>query len=139
MGTLSCTTEPKLSMIRLKDSKHGTTKSAEQSSLMTIIREEDRLLGLRMIKTLISNPDTEIRSTKHPIDRTASIQIKTEIQTEIDSTLRTDQIILGPMDPTTASKLSITSMLDQRILILNTTKISTEQQSAYTQLSPIHR
>ena len=79
MDTLSCTAEPKPMMMRLKNNRHGTTKSAEQSSLMTTTREEDRTLGLRIIRTSIGNPDTEIRTTGHPIDKLASTQIGTGI------------------------------------------------------------
>ena len=124
MDTLSCIEEPKLSMTRLKDNRHENTKSAGQSSLMITINEEDRTLGLRTIKISVSNPDTETRTTRQPIEKLASTQIGTEIQTQIDSILKTDQVILGPMDPTSGSRLSIsiTSMQDQRILILSTTK-----------------
>ena len=122
MDTLPCTAEPKLSMIRLEDNKHGTTRSAEQLSLMITIREEDLTLGLRIIRTSISNSDTGIRTTRHPIDRLASTQIETEIQAQIDSFIKIDRTTLGPTDPTTVSRLSITSMLDQKIQIPNTTK-----------------
>ena len=88
------------------------TKSAAQSSLMITINEEDRNLGLRIIKISVSNPDTETRTTGHPINKLASTQIGTETQTQIDNITRTDQATPGPMDPTTANKLSITSMLD---------------------------
>ena len=74
MDTLSCTAEPNLSMIRLKDNRDGTTKSAKQSSLMITIDEEDRILGLRKINISISNPDTETKTTRHPTDRLASTQ-----------------------------------------------------------------
>ena len=124
MDTLSCTAEPNLSMIRLKDSRDGTTKSAKQSSLMITIDEEDRTLGLRKIDISISNPDKETKTTRHPTDRLASTQIGTEIQTQIDSTSKTDQAIPGITDQITGNKLSITSMLDQRILILSTTETS---------------
>ena len=121
--TLS-TAEPKLSMIRLKDNRHGTTKSAEQSSLMTTTNEEDRTLGLRIIKNSVSNPDTETRTTRHPTDRLASTQIGTEIQTQIDNSNKPDQVTTGRTDQITVNKLSITSMLDQRTLILSTTETS---------------
>ena len=110
--------------MRLKDNRHGITKSAEQYSLMTTIREEDRTLGLRITKTSISNPDTGIRTTRHPIDKMASTQIGTEIQTQIDNSNKTDQVNLGTTDQITVSRLSITSMLDQKTLILSTTEIS---------------
>ena len=126
-------------MIRLKDNKLETTKSAAQSSLMTTINEEDRTLGLRIIRNSISNPDTETRTTRHPIDKLASTHMGTEIQTQIDSVIKTDQTTLGTTDQIFVSRLSITSMLDRRILILNTIKTSTDQQSTYTQLSSIHR
>ena len=124
MDTLSCTAEPKLSMIRLKDKRHGITKSAEQSSLKTKAKEEDRTLGLRITKISFSNPDMGTRATRHPTDRLASTQIGTETQTQIDNIIKTDQTTPGPMGPTTVNKLSITSMLDRRILILSTTKTS---------------
>ena len=62
-------------MMRLKDSRHGTTKSAAQSSLMITTNEEDRTLGLRITKISIRNPDTAIRTTRHPIDKLASTLI----------------------------------------------------------------
>ena len=104
MDTLSCTAELKRIMIRLKDNRHEITKSAVQSALMITINEEDRTLGLRIIKITVSNPGTETRTTKHPIGRLALTQIGTEIRTKIDSTFKTDQIILGQIDPRTASK-----------------------------------
>ena len=122
MDTLSCTAELKPSMTKLKDNRHGTTRSAEQYSLMTTINEEDRTLGLTITRISVSNPDTKTRTTRQPIDKMASTLIGTEIQIHIDSTLKTDRVILGPMDPTTVSRLSITSMLDRRILILSTKK-----------------
>ena len=139
MDTLSCIAEPKLSMIRLKDNRHEITKSATQSSLMITINEEYRTLGLRIIKISVSNPDTEIRTTRHPIDKLVSTQIGTETQTQIDNITRTDQATPGTTDQITVSRLSITSMLDQRPLISVQQKLSTEQQSAYAQLSSIHR
>ena len=57
-----------------------------------------------------------------PIDKLASTQTGTEIHTHIDSVIKLDQVTLGQTDRTTVSKLSITSMLDQRTQILNTTK-----------------
>ena len=42
------------------------------------------------------------------------------------------------MDQITDSKLNITSMLDQRTQIPNTTNLSAEQQSTYTQLSSVY-
>ena len=124
MDTLSCTAEPKPMMMRLENNRHGITKSAAQSSLMITINEEDRTLGLRITKTSISNPDTGIRTTRHPIDKMASTQIGTEIQTQIDNSNKTDQVTLGTTDQTNVSRLSITSTLDQRTLILSTTETS---------------
>ena len=123
MDPLSCTAEPKPTMIRLKDNRHAIT-SAAQSSLMITINEEDQTLGLRITKTSISNPDTGIRTTRHPIDKMASTQIGTEIQTQTDNSNKTDQVTLGTTDQITVRRLSITSMLDQRTLILSTTEIS---------------
>ena len=68
-------------MIRLKDNKLELTKNAAQSALMITINEEDRTLGLRTLKISISNPDTETRKTRHPIDKLASTQIGAEIKT----------------------------------------------------------
>ena len=124
MDTLSCTAELKPMMMRLKDSRNGTTKSAAQSSLMITIDEEDRILGLRIIKTSVSNPETAIRATRHPIDKMVSTQIETEIQTQIDNSNKTDQVTLGTTDQITVNRLSITSMLDQRTLILSTIETS---------------
>ena len=64
--------------MRLKENRHGITKSAAQFSLMITINEEDRTLGLRIIKISGSNPDTETRTTRHPTDRLASTQIGTK-------------------------------------------------------------
>ena len=124
MATLSCTAEPKLSMIRLRDNRHEITKNTAETSLMITINEEDRTLGLRITKIPVSNPDTETRTTRHPINKLASIQIGAEIQTQIDKVTRSDQATPGTMDQITVSKLSVTSMLDQRILILSTTETS---------------
>ena len=120
-------------MIRLRDNRHEITKNAVQPSLMTIINEDDRTLGLRKIRTSISNTDTETRTTRHPFDSLASTQIGTEIQTQIDSITKTDQATPGTTDRITVNKLNITSLLDQRILILNTTKTF---QRATTYLHP---
>ena len=125
MDTLSCTAKPKLSIIRLKYNRHGTTKSAEQYSLMTTIREEDQNLGFRIIKSSVSNPDAETRTTRHPTERLASTQIGTEIPPLIDNiTNKPDQVTLGTTDQITVNKLCITSTLDQRTLILSTTETS---------------
>ena len=124
MDTLSYTAEPKLSMIRLRDNRHGITKSAAQSSLMITLNEENRTLGLRITKISISNPDTETRTTRHPTDGLTSTQIGTEIQTQIDNSSKPDQVTLGPADPTTVSRLSIASMLGKRTLIHSTTETS---------------
>ena len=124
MDTLSCIAEPKLSMTRLKDNRHGITKNAAQSSLMTTINEEDRTLGLRIIKISVNNPDTTIRTTRHPIDKLASTQIGTATPTRIDSINKPDQVTPGTRDQITVSRLSITSTLDRRILVLSTTGTS---------------
>ena len=108
-----CTADLKPTMIILRDNRNGTTRSAEQFSLMTTIREEDRTLGLRTLRISIRNPYTVIRTTRHPISKPASTQIEAEIQTQIDSIIKTDQVIFGPMDAITLSKLSINSMIDE--------------------------
>ena len=107
----------KASMIRLKNKRRYN-----QSSLMTTIREEARSLGVRIVKISVSNPDTEARTTRHPINELAPTQIGTEIQTQIDNFNKPDQATPGTTDQITVIRLSITSMLDQRILILSTTK-----------------
>ena len=112
MDTLSCTADPKPTMMNIKDNRHGTTKNAEQSSLMTTTREEDRTLGFTIIKNLVSNPDTETRSTRHPIDKLALTQIGTEIQTQIGSINKTYQATPGKTDQTTVSRLNITPIPD---------------------------
>ena len=116
MDTLSCTAEPKLSMIRLKVNKLETTRSAAQSSLIVTTNEEDLTLGLKTLRISISNPDTEIKATRHLFDKMAS--------TRLDSIVKRDEVVLvlGPMDPITVSKLNMTLTLDQRILILSTTE-----------------
>ena len=55
-------------------------------------------------------------------DQLASIQIGAEIQTQIDNFNQTNQATDGTTDPPTVSKLSITSMLNQRTEMLNTIK-----------------
>ena len=122
MDTLLWKAELEPMMMRLKNNRHGTAKSAEQSSLRTAIGEEDRTLGLRMITISVSNPDTESRTTRHPIDKLTSTQIGTEIQTQRDNSEKPDQATPGPTDQITINKLSITSLLDQRILIFSTIK-----------------
>ena len=122
MDTCSCTAELKPMMVRSRNSRHEIIRSAEQFPFMTIMREEDLIFGLRTLRTLISSPVTEIRIIRHPIDKLASIQMATEIQTLIDSITKTDHATLGTTDPTIDSKLSITLMLDQRTQTLNTIK-----------------
>ena len=95
MDTLSCTAELKPTILRLKDNSHGTTKNAAQFSLMTTLREEDLTLGLRILRILNSNTDTEIITIRHPMDKMLSTQIGTEIQTQIDIVTETHQAILG--------------------------------------------
>ena len=109
-------------MMRIKDNRLGTTKSVEQFSLMIMIKQEDRILGLTTLRTSISNPDTENRPIRHPINKLASFEIGTETQTQISTITKVDQLTLGTTDPTTVSKLSITSVLDQRNQTLNTIK-----------------
>ena len=124
METLSYTAEPKLTIMRSKDKRQEITESAAQSSLMITINEEDLTLGLRTLKISISNPDTEIRTIRHSIEKPASTQIGTEIQTQIVNTTKTDQATPGTTGQITVSRLSITSMLEQRILLLSTTETS---------------
>ena len=121
MDTTSCTAELKPMMIRSKDSRLELIKSAEQFSLLTITKEADRILGLRTLKFLFSNPDKGIRIIKNPIAKMASTQIGTE--TQIDSNAQIDQTTHEPTEHTTGNKLSITSTLNMKPLILNTTKI----------------
>ena len=85
-------------------------------------KRKDRTLGFRITKISISNPDTENRITRHPIDKLASTHIGTEIQTHIDNSNKPDQATPGTTDQITVNKLSITSTLDQRALILSTTE-----------------
>ena len=122
MDTLSCTAEGKLLLIRLRDNRHEIAKIAAQSSLMITINEEDRTFGFRIIKISVSNPDTETRTTRHPFNKLASTQIGKEIQTETDDFNKPDQATPGTTDQITVTRLSITSMLDQRILIVCTTR-----------------
>ena len=114
--------ELKLTIMRLRDSRLGTLKSVKQFSLMITIKGEDLILGRRKLRNLISNPDTEIKTIRHPIDKLPSTQTGTEIQTPIDPIIKTYQATPGTTDQTTNSKLSFTSTLDQRILILSTEK-----------------
>ena len=124
IDTLSCTAEPKLTMMKLRDNRHEITESAEQSSLMITINGEDLTLGLRIIKISVSNPDTETRTIRHPFDKLASTQIETEIQTQMDSITKTDRTIPATTDHIAVSRLSITLMLNQKTQtqILNTTE-----------------
>ena len=110
--------------MRLKENRHGITKSAAQISLMITINEEDRTLDLRIIKISGSNPDTETRTNRHRTDRLASTQIGTGIQTQIDSASKPNQATPGTTDQITVNKLGITSMLDQRTRTLKTTETS---------------
>ena len=122
MDTLSCTAEPKISTMKVKDNKLEITRSAGQSSFMIIRNEEDRTLDPGKIKISISNPDTETRRIRHPIDKLASTPIGTETRIRIDIITKTDQATPGTTDQITVSRLSITSMLNHRILILSATK-----------------
>ena len=79
-------------------------------------------MGLRTLRTLFSNPDTEIKTIRHPNEKLASTQTGTEIQTQIDSITKAEQVTLGTTDPTNVSELSITSVLDQRTQTLITKK-----------------
>ena len=103
--------------------RQQTQNTQEQFSLMITIKENDLTLSLRILRILFSNPDTEIRTITYTnINKLASTQIGTEIQTQIDTFTKTDQATLATKGQKTDSKLSITSTLDQRILILNTIK-----------------
>ena len=62
----------------------------------------------QITQNLTSNSNTEIRTTRHPIDKLASTEIGTEIQTQIDSIIKTDQATPGTTDQTTDRKLGIT-------------------------------
>ena len=115
MDTPLCTAELEPTMKRLKDNRLGTTKSVQRSSLMFTIKEEDLILGLKTLRIFFSNPDTESKTIRHPTDKLASTTTRTEIQTQIDSITKADHVIPGTMEEITVSKLSITSMLDQRI------------------------
>ena len=61
------------------------------------------------------NNQTPYRQTSFNLD-------KTDFQTQMDKINQIDRVTLGATDPTTGSKLSIISTLDQRSLILSTTK-----------------
>ena len=87
---------------------------------MTITKEKDQFLGLRTLRYSISNPDKEIRRIRHPIDKLASTQTGTEIQTQIENKIKIDQVTPGPMDP--VSKPSVSSMLNKKSQVLNTIK-----------------
>ena len=114
MDTPLCTAEPKPTMMGLIHNRLGTTTSVEQFSLVIPIKENDVILGLRTLRTLFTNPVTEIKTIRHPNEKLASTQTGTEIETQKDSTTRADQITLGTTDTTNVSELSITSVLDQR-------------------------
>ena len=86
-----------------------------------------------------SDQQTEMKTTRHPIDKLASTQIGIDIGPEIDNSTKTHQATLGTADQITVSRLSITTVLDQRIPILSKARLSTEQQSTYSQLSSIHQ
>ena len=122
MDTPSCTVELQPTMMKLEDNRHKIIKSAAQSSLMTTIKEEYLTLDIRTLRIPISNPDTETRTIRETIDKLASTLIGAEIRTQINSIIKTDQVTLGLMDQIAGNKLSISSILDQRTQILNTTK-----------------
>ena len=65
---------------------------------MITIKEEDLVLGFRTLRNSFSNPDTKIRTFRHSIDKLVSTQIQTEIQTQIDNIIKTDQVFPGKTD-----------------------------------------
>ena len=91
---------------------------------MIIIREGDLTLSLRTLEISFNIPDTESKTTRHPFDKMASIQIGTKIQIRMDSINKIVHATPGTMDQIIVSRLSITSMLDQRIPILSITETS---------------
>ena len=120
MDTLSCTAEPKLSLIRSKNNRHEVTKSAAQSSLVITINEEYLVLDLRIVKTSVSNP--RYGTTRQTSDKLASTQIRTETQTQMDNITKLDQATTGATGQITVTRPKKSSMLDQNILILSTTE-----------------
>ena len=122
MDTPSCTAELKPTIMRSKDNRPEITKSAEQFSLMLILKEEGQTLGLRILRITIRNPDTGITIVSKAMTKMASTQTGTEIQ--IHSIIQIDRATLEPTDQSAGKKLSITSMPDQRNLIVITTETS---------------
>ena len=79
MDTPSCTADLKPSMRRLKD---NTRNNQERRTVFTHdYNKRTQFQGLTTLRILISNPDTEIKTIRHPIDKLASTQIGTDIQT----------------------------------------------------------
>ena len=118
MDTPSCTVGLKPTMMRSEKSRHEIIKSAAQFSPLILKKKQNLLLGLRIFKISINNPDTGIRKLRNPITKMTSTQIEIEIQ--IDSSTQIDQKSLGPTDPITVNKLSITSTLRQNSPTLKT-------------------
>ena len=118
MDTPLCTAELKLMMMKPKDNRHEVTNNVEQFSLMNKIKEEEQCLGLRILRITVSNSDMGTRTIKKLVSRMISARTETEFQT--DSFIQMNQATLGTLDPKTDSKLSITSMPDQRLPTVST-------------------
>ena len=120
MDTPLCTSELKLMMMKPKDNRHEVTNNVEQFSLMKKIKEEEQFLGPRILRITVSNPDMGTRTIRKLVSRMISTQTETEFQT--DSFIQINQATLGIIDPKTDSKLSTTSMPDQRLPTVSTTR-----------------
>ena len=121
MDTLSCTAEPTLSILTLKDNRHEITKSAAQSSLMITINEEDRFLGQNNHK-FSQQPRYGNQNNQTPYQQNGfnpDRNRKPNPDRQYHQNKSSNSWNNGPV---TVSRLSITSMPDQRILTLNTIK-----------------
>ena len=109
-------------MRRLKDNRHGITKSAAQFFTHDYNKRRRWNFGSQLNQNFNQQPRYGNQNNQTPIDKLASTQIGTEIQTHIDSITEADQATPGTTDQMTVSRLSITSMLNQRTQTLITTK-----------------
>ena len=68
-------------MMRSQDNRQEMTKSAAQFLLMILTKEEDRILGLRTLRILISIQRMGTKIIKNPNTKMVKTQRETELQT----------------------------------------------------------
>ena len=126
MDTFSCTHTCRTKAFDNQIKKQQTRNNQERQTVFTHYYNKGRgpNFGSQNNQNFNQQPDTDTRTTIHPTDRLASTQIRTEIQTQIDNSNKTDQATPGTTDQITVNNFSITSMIDQRTLILSTTETS---------------